>query len=353
MRMLIPVCLAAVMLSGCIEVPLGGEPVSTPALKSAALAVDLTGRYTNPDGMCLKDGWVYVVMNNLASGKPAKIVRISPDDKMEEVIELSVHPKTGVVSPLGIVFAKDGALYVNDNQNFAGKGLGLSRILKVSFERHRAVKVETVAEGINEANGMTTFGEFLYITDTTFGTKNPHTSGVYRFALSELVPEKPVQVKAGPEDPHCIGSFATTGKWPVGANGITADSAGNLFVCNFGDAVLWKMKFEPCGKVKEFKPFVDCRPFGAESLDGAQYDGEGGIWIADFIGNAVVRVDTATAAVKIIAKNLPGDGKDGSLDAPSECIRRGNRIYVSNIDLTFGPNTADAFQSISVIQHRD
>jgi len=44
-----------------------------------------------------------------------------------------------------------------------------------------------------------------------------------------------------------------------------------------------------------------------------------------------------------------GDGKGGALDAPSECIRRGNKVYVSNIDLTFGPNTADEYQTMSVI----
>lgn len=59
---------------------------------------------------------------------------------------------------------------------------------------------------------------------------------------------------------------------------------GDLFICNFGDAEIWKATF------------------------------------------------------------------DGSLDAPSECIRRGNRLYVANIDLTYGPNTSDDIHTIPVFE---
>ncbi len=76
--------------------------------RTPALLVDLTGKGTNPDGMTLKDGDIYLVMNNLAAKKPARIMRITKDDKLEDVIELPVHPETGVVSPLGIGFGADG-----------------------------------------------------------------------------------------------------------------------------------------------------------------------------------------------------------------------------------------------------
>ena len=324
---------------------------ATPAAttRTPALLVDLTGKATNPDGMTLKDGDIYVVMNNLAAKKPARIMRITKDDKLEDVIELPVHPETGVVSPLGIGFGADGNLYVNDNQSFAGKAMGLSRLLRVVFEKGKAARVETVANGINQANGLAIKGDAIYVCDTSFDTKDPHTSGVYRFALSELSAAKPLKIKAGKDDPHCILTLKTTGKWPVGANGLTFDSAGNLYVCNFGDSVLWRAAFDGAGKVTEFKAFCDAKAAGIESLDGAQFDGKGYVWVADFIGNAIARISTDTGKAEIIAKNAPGDGKGGELDAPSECIRRGNKVYVSNIDLTFGPNTADDLQTMSVI----
>jgi len=322
------------------------------ALKKPRELFNLADKYTNPDGMCLKDGYVYVNMNNLAAEKPSVIARFGKDEKLEEVVALPVHPETGFICALGIVFAQDGNLYVNDNQNFTGKGLGRSRILRVVMKDGKAEGVETVVNGINEANGITAFGDTLYVADTNFGTKDPYTSGVYAFKLSELSAGNPVTVKAGKDDPHCVGSFTTTGKWPVGANGIAADDDGNVFVCNFGDAVLWKMTFDASRKVKEFKPFVDCKKASVESLDGLQYDAEDGLlWTTDFIGNAVVCVEIHGdhAHVNIIAKNPPSDGSKGQLHAPSECIRRGDKVYVSNISLTFGPHKAAKTHTMSVI----
>jgi len=337
----------AVGFVGCSE-----RKAQAPGLKTPRELVNLTGKYTNPDGMCLNGGYVYVNMNNLAAGKPSMIVRFGADVKsMEEVVELPVHPETGIVCALGIVFGSDGNLYVCDNQNFAGKGLGLSRILRVVMKDGKAERVEVVAKGLNEANGITTFGDTLYIADTNFGTENPFTSGVCAIKLSELSAENPLVITSGSvdADPHYIGGFTTTGPWTVGANGIAADCEGNVFVCNFGDAVLWKMTFNADRTVKEFKPFADCKPAGVESLDGLQYDGEGGLWTTDFIGNAVVRIDAFCGSVQVVAKNPPSDGSKGQLHAPSECIRRGDKVYVSNISLSYGPNKANTTQTMSVI----
>lgn len=342
----------AVGLTGCSEKPKTAPAKATPgvsALKTPTLAFDLTGKYTNPDGMCIKDGELYINMNNITSGKPSKIVKLTKDGQLVDVVGLPVHPKTGVICALGIVFAKDGNLYVNDNQNFAGKGLGLSRIFRVVIKDGKAEKVEVVVQGINEANGIATFGDTLYVCDTNYGTKDVHTSGVYQFKLSELNAENPVQVTAGSKDAHCIGSFTTTGKFPVGANGIAADESGNVYVCNFGDAVLWKFTFDADRKVKLFKPFSDCKKFGVESLDGLQYDGEGSLWTADFIGNAIAKIATACGTVTIVAKNAPNSGSGGKLVSPSECIRFGNKVYVSNINLSFGPHKAIKEETMSVI----
>jgi streptogramin lyase len=88
---------------------------------------------------------------------------------------------------------------------------------------------------------------------------------------------------------------------------------------------------------------------GMLSCDGLHADNDGSLWVADFMGNAIARINAETGAVTIVAKNAPGDGADGSLDAPSECIRRGDKVYVSNIDITYGPNAADAVHTMSLI----
>ena len=349
MKKLVIGSLAAAVVVGFVGC--SKEKEKAPAvLKTPRLFADVSALgYSNPDGMCLHGGYVYVNMNNLALEKPSTIMRFGADGKFEKVVDLPVHPETGFVCALGIAFGKDGNLYVNDNQNFTGKGLGKSRILRVVMKDGKAERVETVVNGINEANGITTFGDWLYVADTNFGTKDPHTSGVCAFKISELSAENPIQVKAGPNEKYYLGHFTTTGKWTVGANGIAADEKGNVFVCNFGDAVLWKMTFNADRTVKEFKPFADCAAAGVESLDGLQYDGKNGLWTTDFIGNAVVMIEACCGDVHIIAKNPPNVGAGGKLVSPSECIRRGDKVYVSNINLGFGPHKAIPEHTMSVI----
>ena len=344
---------AAIGLFGCGKCPFAPKAKSdanvskAAPLKTPRLGIDLTGQYTNPDGMTIKDNEIWLSMNNLASGKTSCIVKITKEDKVEKVIDLPQHPETGACSSLGLVFAADGNLYVSDNQNHAGKGLGKSRVLRVVFENGKAVRSEVVAVGLNAANGIATKGDFLYVNETTFGEGDPMDSGTYRFKLADLKADSPLKVDGTLKDPHVIFTLKTKGQYKVGANGLCFDCCGDLFVANFGDKEIWKVSFDEAGMVKESKLFttVAC----AESVDGMQFDGEGVIWFADFIGNAVVRVDAHSGVATLVAKNAPDAGLKGELDSPSECLRLGNKVYVSNIDLTYGPHKADDKQTISII----
>lgn len=326
----------------------GGEAsCSASALKTPRLGIDLTGQYTNPDGMTIKGGEIWLSVNNLASGKTSCIAKITKDDKIEKIIDLPQHPETGICSSLGIVFASDGNLYVSDNQNHGGKGLGKSRVLRVVFENGKAMRAEVVAVGLHAANGIASKGDSVYVNETTFGPGDPMDSGTYRFKLAELKADAPLKVDGTLKDPHVIFTLKTRGPVKVGANGLCFDGDGNLFVANFGDHEIWKLSFDGAGNVKESKLFANVAC--AESVDGMQYDGEGAIWFADFMGNAVVRVCAQSGRATVVAKNPPNDGLNGELDSPSECIRLGHKVYVSNIDLTYGPHKADPKQTISII----
>jgi tRNA(Ser,Leu) C12 N-acetylase TAN1 len=323
------------------------EEMKTPKL---AFGKALPEKYNSPDGMTIgADGCIYLSMTNVNKPQfPAKIIRITKDDKIEEVIDLLPHPKTGVAKPLGIVFGADGNLYISDNQSFASDELGLSRIFKVTMNGSKAVKCEVVAEGFNMSNGITTRGNAIFVAETNLNVGGDvHKSGVYRFNISELNPDKPVQV-TGIGDPHLISVIETKNKEiTVGANGLAFNSKGELFVCNFGDAEVLKVLVDESGKVTSTEVFAAGN--GMVSVDGMQIDKEDNIWIADFLGNAVVKI-TPEAKVVIVAKNENTDGANGELDAPSECIRRGDKVYVSNIDLTFGPNTTDDVHTMSIIE---
>ena len=325
----------------------GGACCPGDARKTARLGILLPPAYRNPDGMTIRDGRIWLTINNVGQEAPSCIVTLTPDDRIEKVIDLPVNPATGVVSALGLVFASDGHLYVSDNQNLAGKGMGHSRVLRVVIEGGKAVRAEVVAVGLHAANGIAAAGDSLYVNETTFGEGDPMVSGTYRFKLAELRADAPVRVDGTPTDPHVIFTLKTRGPVKVGANGLCFDSAGNLYVANFGDREIWRLAMNADGGVASHALFTTVKE--AESVDGMQYDGQGSIWFADFMGNAIFRVCTASGAAALVARNPPGEGAAGELDSPSECIRLGNKVYVSNIDLTFGPHTADETHTLSII----
>ncbi len=307
--------------------------------------------YSSPDGYTLgTDGYLYVSINQKASGwsSPGKIARISPTDQIEDFFVLPVNKKTGKASPLGLIFAADGNLYISDNQSFCTDEPYQAGVIRVVMEHGKPQRGELVVGGFNMSNGITKWGNYIYVAETNLGTPGKFMSGVYRFSLDELVSGDTLMV-TGLDDPHLILSFETKNKdHKVGANGIAMDSKGNLFVNNFGDVEVMKYTFDKEGKVSSSEVF--CRPEGILSLDGMQIDSEDNIWIADFRGNAIAMIDTKTGKSTVIAKNdVPATGENGELDAPSECIRRGDKVYVSNIDIDYDNQTPDAIQTISVI----
>jgi len=327
----------------------GGQKLLTPKV-----GFKLADEYNSPDGMTIgADGCIYLSMNQVNDGfkHPAKIMRISPDDKMDEFLTLPPHPGTKVASPLGIVFASDGNLYVSDNQAFAGSNKA-SRLFQVVIKDGKPESTGVVATGLQMANGICALGDYVYLNETCIDADaSPMISGVYRFKVADLDPAKPIAV-TGVNDPNFFlevkTDYGTNDQMKVGANGIGADSKGNLYVCNFGEASVLKVTLKADGSIDKVSEL--CKGQGLLSTDGLQVDAEDNLWVADFMGNAVAKICSKTGKVTIVAKNEPGDGADGSLDAPSECIRRGDKVYVSNIDLTYGPNTADDIQTISVIE---
>ena len=321
-------------------------------LLEPAKMIALPDEFNSPDGMTIgKDGAIYLAINNVGDqSHPAKIGRIAADNSVSVFSDLPPHPETGKASPLGIAFGSDGNLYVADNQAFVTEDPGKSRLLRVNIKDGKAVGTDVVVTGMTMANGVSSHGDHIVVNDTAIDKTYPQKSGTYRFTVAELKEGdggKPIEVK-GLDDPHLIVKLETQNKdHQVGANGVGFDSKGNMYVCNFGDAEVWKVTFKGNGEVAS-KALL-CKGQGMECTDGLQVDADDHLWVADFLGNAIARI-CPEGSVKIIAKNAPGDGKDGQMDAPSECIRHGKKVYVSNLDLTYGPNKSDSLHSISVFE---
>ena len=122
-----------------------------------------------------------------------------------------------------------------------------------------------------------------------------------------------------------------------------------MVICNFGDAQLISGKMGADGKVVSQK--VVAHGQGMLCCDGLSIDRKSGdVYIADFLGNAIHRVNLKTGKVTTIARNPNTDGADGSLDRPSEPCVRGSKVYVANIDLPLAGNTYDKPHTLSVIE---
>ncbi|MDP6542612.1 MAG: hypothetical protein QGH60_01390 [Phycisphaerae bacterium] len=336
---------ATMMFAGCVA------PIGNPKI-----AVELPADGNNsPDGMALgKDGNMYLSTFNFGDATvEAAIMYIDKNDKIHQFIKLSPHPDTKRACPLGIDFGSDGNLYVADAQAIVGAEGAISRLLKVTVKDGKAVKCESVVEGFNFSNAVACRGDGVYVTETSLGIKDDtgvHHSGVYRFELSELDGAKPIKLAAEGKDKHLIARLETRNPvWAVGANGMDFDPAGNMYVCNFGEASIEKFKMNADG-TKPVSRSVLTKGQGMLCTDGMDYAADGMIYVADFLGNAVHQVCPTTGKVNTLAKNGVSDGTGGRMDKPSESRVRGKRVYVANIDIPYDNNVVDIPHTVSVIE---
>lgn len=341
---------ALAVASGCALVG-----TSSSELKNAYKAFELKTIAANPEAVTLHSNFVYFSANNFKLNKSGSILRITPDDKLERIVNLPTHKDGSRVSPLGLAWGPDGHLYVCDNQ-FSDTSWGKSCLWRIEFDKDIPKQALIVAKGFNHINGIAVKGNDIFVTETVFKRQGDTTLGaVYKFTVAELAGIKPpLTVKMDPSDTHCLLTITTQAKkgYPFSANGLTFDQQGDLYVCSFGDGVLWKATLDATGKVLECKPFVDAKKTaGLITLDGAHFDEtDQMIWVADLLGNAIGKICPKTGKVTVVAKApIPNDGPSSALDTPADVIRRGNKLYVVNYNLGFGAHVATDDQSIAVI----
>lgn len=320
--------------------------------------IDLPDQYNSPDGMVLApDGTIILSMPNYNDRQfPPKTLRIDKDDRVTEMVtSYPLNPDTKLPSaPLGVDLGSDGHLYVADCQAInAPKEItkaDTSRLLRVVLKDGQAEKIEVLVTSFRMSNAVACFGDSVYVTESNLGLSKkgePLQSGVYRFRYSEFSPEKPIVLQPGGTDPHLVVRFTTKNPDWVGANGMGFAKDGTMYVCNFGDAQILKSTMDKDGKWSP--PTVLAERHGMRSADGMKvHPKTGEIYVADFLGNAVHKVDPATGQVTTIARNRRSLRANGWLHAPSEVCIRGNRLYVSNIDLSLAGNTYGTPHTVSI-----
>ncbi len=362
------------------------ETASAKPLAKSMLLVELDEKYNTPDGMCLlPDGDVLVSVPNVNSycieyntekdgekigpaarpKHPPVIIRLTTNDagdtEVTEYFKMPMHPESEKGFPFGICIDKDAkSLYITDLQWFADmdEPKPWARILRVPLDEkyNPAGEPEVVVSGAIVTNAVVIRDGKLYYTDTSMlpGT-DPVISGV--FCVPEDSKDLKIQEKRD-EDPHLLCKLKTYNvKVGFGADGLTFDEEGNLYIGNFADGTLHIVKFDKEGKPTNledgFAPIFAKVPH-MKSCDGIFFDKQTGkIFVADSIANAVQVVDPKTAEVVTLAQDGNVTGEGGLLDQPSEVIVRGDEVIAANMDFPVpgGVNTTwDEPYTISVIK---
>lgn len=291
-----------------------------------------------PDGMEIdRKGNLIVSCPNYADDEMSGcVIRIDKNKNITKWFDVPVHPETGVARNMGIAFDKDWNMFICDNQpwcgreEFAWKG----RMLKVIFdEEGRVQDWYTVADGMEHPNGVRIYKNYMYVTQS-YLTKVKDSSGnlvscVYRFPLDA----RDIKITNTMDDEYIFTTFVTKNpRCQYGADGIEIDSKGNMYVGNFGDGEVWKIRLDENGDMAE-KELYAKNEEELVSTDGMILDEDtGNLYIADFNNNAIVMIDKERN-VRRIAQSPDCDGFNGELDQPGEPIIWNGKLIASCFDL--------------------
>ncbi|MBR6733167.1 MAG: SMP-30/gluconolactonase/LRE family protein [Kiritimatiellae bacterium] len=272
---------------------------------------------TTPDGMAVDpSGRLVIAAPNNNHKQPGALFRLSaPGGAPEKWFDVPAYAESGWASPMGVCFGPDGELYVCDNQK-AGHG----RLLRLTFKDDKVATCETIACGLENANGVKYLNGRLYLTQAFLRSipapDGALTSGLYMFSAKD----RNVRVTNTEKDPQLVFKDVTAGRVKVGLNGVAVTSKGVIYTGNYGAGRVWKLTPGEDGRIAKSEVFVKPEA-GVKTPDGLCVDDDDNLYIADMHGNQSVKV-TPAGEVKVVQK--------GGFRAPSEpCVWRGN-LYISN-----------------------
>jgi sugar lactone lactonase YvrE len=315
-------------------------------LMTLTLFVSLPDYCPTPDGMAVDSAGNLVVAcpNYADKTKPACIIKIDAQGKVQKWFNVPTIPDTGWASPRGIAFGPDGELFICDNQGWMGtpEGQFKGRLLGCRVEGmgdNAKVTTRVIADGIEHPNGVRYQNGLLYITNSLM-TKIGDESGLLVSGAYWFDPKatETVTVTNTKEDPNLLLSVLTYNKeCQYGLDGIAFDSKGVLYLGNFGDGSVLRVELDDTGK-----RVISCETWAKDlknlrTVDGICFDENDNLYIADFSENAIAVVKPDSRVYRI-AQSPDSDGAKGELDQPGEPIVWNGKLYITCFDCVTGPD---------------
>jgi DNA-binding beta-propeller fold protein YncE len=198
------------------------------------------------------------------------------------------------------------------------------------------VYCRTVAYNMEHPNGIRIWKDKVYVTNSLQELiKDPSgklVSCINYFGLNE---ENVEMTNTLADKDHIFDTYITEREDDqYGLDGIAFDKEGNLYVGNFGDGTIWKVKLNEDGSMKSKELFAK-DPANLRCTDGMVFDDKGNLYVADFTVNAVGKI-YPDGRVERIAQSPDSDGFHGELDQPGEPCFWNGYLVVSCFDTVTG-----------------
>ena len=256
------------------------------------------------------DGTVYSAFSPLG-----QLVRLGPGDGQYEVVATVAGVQEGDVGMLGLAVDTDGSVYAGvTSTNPEANG-----VWRIDPDTGVAERVPGT-EQIGLPNGIAFAADgTMYVTDTIVGAVwiVPPDGSAEQWLQHALL-----------EGDGSLGSF------PVGANGIALDAAGDtLYVAVTEQGTVATIPIAADGSAGAPDVLVELGTAAEPMLpDGITFDAAGNLYIAAPSMNSVVRM-TPEGTVATVA--TAGDGLDGPASVAVDDAA--GRLYISNFSIALVP----------------
>jgi len=193
-----------------------------------------------------------------------------------------------------------------------------------------------IATDMEHPNGVKYKDGYIYLTQSLLTKIDSEKimSCVYKFHEDDEF----IKVTNTLKDPNMMMTIITQNpEVQYGADGISFDSNGNLYISNFGDATIHKITFNEDKTVADNVIWASNQE-ECQSIDGIAFDDLGYLYMADFSANAIARVSPDGKIVKRLAQSPDKSGFDGGLEQPGEPIIYDGKIVATCFDLVTGPD---------------